>query len=179
MEKVNNKTLNDVMCIYKIVNRKNGRVYIGSTSRFKRRINKHIDELNRNEHINTDLQKDWNINGGDSFFYEIVEHIETKELLKFKEKHHIEEYRKLNGVYNKSDPIEEFHLSRKEERDRGKNKEGVIYENTKVSILRYMDSNFTNLISAMLKHKNEKIYFNKEKIDKWIIDHIEDEKIKK
>ena len=53
--------------IYKIVNNKTGRFYIGSTNNLKRRCSDHITRLNHNYHPNKHLQEDFNKYGRDSF----------------------------------------------------------------------------------------------------------------
>lgn len=182
MEKIKDDELKSVVCIYKILNNVNGKVYIGSTVNLKQRINSHITKLNEETHINSDLQKEWNIYNVDNFSFEIVENIEDKSRLPIAEYHYIEEYKKLNGVYNKSNPLEEYMPSRYnniEKLDRGQNKKGIKYETTQRAILTYLDDKFTKQIVIMQEHIVDRIYFIKEQVDEWIIKNIDDEIIKK
>lgn len=58
--------------IYKIVNKKNGKVYIGKSVDIENRWKKHVADLNNNNHCNKYLQDDWNIYGMESFNFAIV-----------------------------------------------------------------------------------------------------------
>lgn len=120
MELLEGNEYRETKCIYKITNTENGKVYIGSTVKLKQRINNHIKKLKENTHSNKDLQKDWNIHGSNKFKYEIVEVVELTNKLPVKEKQFIDEYKELNGVYNKSDPTEEVWMGRyrKKKKDR-------------------------------------------------------------
>lgn len=63
--------------VYRILNKLNGRVYIGSTSRFKDRARKHINDLKANRHQNMFMQNDFNKCGEDCFVFEVIEVITT------------------------------------------------------------------------------------------------------
>lgn len=58
--------------IYKITCTKNGRSYIGRTTRPKFRFGEHIEELKNNRHRIELMQEDFNLYGIDSFTYEII-----------------------------------------------------------------------------------------------------------
>lgn len=64
--------------VYKITNRVNGRVYIGSTSQFKVRWATHLRRLMRGDHVNPFLQNDFNKCGSDAFQIEIISVIGDK-----------------------------------------------------------------------------------------------------
>lgn len=59
--------------IYKISNKQNNRIYIGSTSCFKKRFKKHKNDLEMNRHANTFLQNDFNKCGTNAFLIEVIE----------------------------------------------------------------------------------------------------------
>jgi len=59
--------------IYKILNKVNGKFYIGSTKNAKVRWYQHKYSLNNNKHINNHLQNAWNKYGKDSFDFIILE----------------------------------------------------------------------------------------------------------
>jgi len=63
--------------IYKILNLVNGKIYIGSSSRLRKRIYEHKLALNKGEHPNTHLQNAWSKHGESNFQYSVVEEIET------------------------------------------------------------------------------------------------------
>lgn len=62
-----------IKAIYKIENKLSGWVYIGSTSRFLKRINDHFEQLSSYNHHSTSMQKDYSIHGKDVFKVEILE----------------------------------------------------------------------------------------------------------
>lgn len=81
--------------IYKIINKVNGKYYLGSSLFFRERLTKHKSELRKGDHHNYLLQRDWNKFGEDSFEFLVIEEIEEKsgkrEILKEKT-HRREEY---------------------------------------------------------------------------------------
>lgn len=76
--------------IYKITNIKNGKFYIGSTTRsFKDRFNDHARDLKNNKHKNYYLQSAYNKYGDSSFKFEILEVLENNTLVLEKEQYYI------------------------------------------------------------------------------------------
>lgn len=68
MDNLKNKT-----GVYLIKNLKNGRIYVGSSSKcLKHRLKHHFNSLKRNDHHSRFLQRDYNKNG-DCFIYGILE----------------------------------------------------------------------------------------------------------
>jgi len=59
--------------VYKITNILNGRVYIGSTSCFRKRAASHKCNLEANRHLNKFMQNDFNKSGTESFLFEVLE----------------------------------------------------------------------------------------------------------
>jgi group I intron endonuclease len=88
-------------CIYKITNKSNNRVYIGSTTSFENRVQSHIDDLTKGIHNNYYLQKDWNTYGSTEFNFEVIELLPNiyGESLLTKEQYYIDQYDKLT-LYN-------------------------------------------------------------------------------
>lgn len=79
--------------IYKIINRQNGRVYIGSTKQLKNRFKSHKASLTNNRHSNRFLQADFNKCGKENFIFEILEIVEdNKEKRLLKEDVYISQY---------------------------------------------------------------------------------------
>lgn len=73
--------------IYKIINEVNGKFYIGSSVRLRRRKNEHFHELSLGKHSNTYLQNAYNKYGKDNFKWEIIEYIERiEDIEQFKKK---------------------------------------------------------------------------------------------
>jgi group I intron endonuclease len=59
--------------IYKIVNIKNNKFYVGSSKNLMNRWKEHSYSLRKNKHINCILQRAWNKYGEQSFNFEIIE----------------------------------------------------------------------------------------------------------
>lgn len=70
--------------IYKIENKVNGKVYIGSSINCEARKKQHYTELRNNKHINSYLQRAWNKYGESSFVFSVIE-VCYKENLKNRE----------------------------------------------------------------------------------------------
>lgn len=64
--------------IYKITNKINGRIYIGSAKRFKERWSQHSSSLRSQKHNNKFLQADFNKCGEEAFVFEVLEVTEGK-----------------------------------------------------------------------------------------------------
>jgi len=64
--------------IYKITNKLNGRIYIGSAKRFKERWKQHSYSLRKQKHSNRFLQADFNKCGEEAFVFEVIEVTEGK-----------------------------------------------------------------------------------------------------
>jgi len=57
--------------IYKIINKVNGKYYIGSSNDIKGRWSEHKNDLKANRHDNDYLQKSWNKYGEENFEFEV------------------------------------------------------------------------------------------------------------
>lgn len=64
--------------IYKITNKLNGRIYIGSAKEFKNRWVQHTHSLRNKKHSNKFLQSDFNKCGEEAFIFEVIEVTEDK-----------------------------------------------------------------------------------------------------
>ena len=74
MEFINKEKYKDNYGIYGIINKINGKVYVGQTGeRFLRRYWHHQWKLRDNSHDNIYLQNAWNKYGGDNFEYVVLE----------------------------------------------------------------------------------------------------------
>ena len=65
--------------IYKIINLKNGKIYIGSSFRLRQRKHEHFKYLKNNRHCNTHLQNSYNKYGKENFIFEVIEYVELTE----------------------------------------------------------------------------------------------------
>lgn len=76
-------------CVYRIINTKNNKVYIGSTINSERRKLEHFSQLDRGIHTNTYLQNSYNKHGKGVFVFDIIEsELKDSELLT-KEQHYM------------------------------------------------------------------------------------------
>ena len=66
--------------VYKIYNKLNDRIYIGSAKEFKERFKGHFSSLKNNKHSNKFLQNDFNKCGAEAFVFEVLEVIEGPKL---------------------------------------------------------------------------------------------------
>lgn len=65
--------------IYKITNLISNKIYIGSTTTsFKRRFKEHLSALKRGDHPNSHMQRAFNLDGENSFIFEIIEIVEKE-----------------------------------------------------------------------------------------------------
>jgi len=97
---------NNFSCIYKIVNKINNNIYVGSCFKVKPRRNNHFKTLSNNKHPNRYLQRAYNKYGKENFIFEIIERLEfpidydkilIKEHLENREQYYINS---LNPKYN-------------------------------------------------------------------------------
>jgi group I intron endonuclease len=88
--------------IYKIINKKNNKCYIGSSINIKRRWAEHKCNLRKNKHINIHLQKSWNKHGEASFLFEIVELVSNTKDLIIREQYYLDKIKTVNSkiMYN-------------------------------------------------------------------------------
>jgi group I intron endonuclease len=80
---LNNNCSLDKPGIYKIMNTKNGKFYIGSTTmRVYKRLQHHYEMLKVGKHKNQHLQNAWNLYGIDAFQFIVEENLEKSDCLK-------------------------------------------------------------------------------------------------
>ena len=91
--------------IYKITNKINGRIYIGSAKEFKERWKRHASSLKTNKHNNRFLQADYNKCGAEAFVFEIIEITECDKQgrLMIEERYIKEHYDNGKDCYNLCD----------------------------------------------------------------------------
>jgi len=85
--------------IYKIENKTNGKMYIGSSVNIKYRFKKHKEGLKSNKHYNKHLQHSWNKYGKDAFVFSVVEYVEDVNNLIAREQFWIDKY-DFDMLYN-------------------------------------------------------------------------------
>lgn len=88
--------------IYKITNKANGKVYIGSAYNLRNRIYTHKSRLRRGVHKNKHLQSAFEFYGEQKFIFEIIEIVENKKMILEREQFYLDlhvAYDRTNG-YN-------------------------------------------------------------------------------
>lgn len=101
MEFINQEEYKDNYGIYGIVNKINGKTYVGQTSeRFLRRYWHHQWKLRDNSHDNDYLQNAWNKYGEDNFEFIILEVVNDQKLLDELEIKYIAKYKNQGKSYN-------------------------------------------------------------------------------
>lgn len=75
------KLFPDIPGIYAIINRINGKQYIGSTVNINKRLIEHRYGLNANRHFNQHLQRAWNKYGEEAFEFKVLKTCLINELL--------------------------------------------------------------------------------------------------
>lgn len=83
--------------IYQILNKVNGKFYIGSSYDYKRRKQAHLWQLRNNQHKCPHLQHSWNKHGENSFEFVILEELTRREELIPREQYYLD---KLKPQYN-------------------------------------------------------------------------------
>lgn len=71
--------------IYKITSIKDGKCYIGSSNKIRKRINEHIKELEKQTHCNKYIQRIYNKHGLENFKFEILATCPSEYLLKMEQ----------------------------------------------------------------------------------------------
>lgn len=123
------------MGIYFIVNKNNGKIYIGSSVNIKQRISKHKSDLKKNKHHSYLLQRAWNKDGEESFEFKVVEEVYEKNrlkkiehgyFLKYNPKYNIEKIPN-NGFLGKTHSIDTKKLISKSKKGLGIGKMNPMY----------------------------------------------------
>lgn len=85
--------------IYKIVNKKNSKCYVGSAFNFDKRFVLHRHYLNRNKHHSIKLQRAWNKYGAENFEFQIIE-VCSKKVISKREEFYIKCCNSYHKGYN-------------------------------------------------------------------------------
>jgi hypothetical protein len=67
------------MGVYRIRNTRKNKSYIGCGTDLPAKINRHKAELKFGSHRNRELQEEWNLFGGSSFQFEVLDELDHKE----------------------------------------------------------------------------------------------------
>ena len=77
-------------CVYAIVNKKNGKMYVGSTGNLRKRSYEHKSKLRNNYYRNQLLQDAYNKYGKENFEFKILEKVKDEEKLSKVEHKYVE-----------------------------------------------------------------------------------------
>lgn len=145
--------IKNLKCVYAIKNEYNGKVYIGSTINLDSRLKSHIKKLEEGTHHNTYLQKSWQINSH-NFYSEILEIVDDVSFLPYAELYYIEKFKRINGVYNFSNPLEELKLAIRREKSE---KKVIKKRKKKDKPIKVTNADFKEFIESNLSNQLEKI----------------------
>lgn len=70
------------MGVYQILNKKNHKIYVGSSLNLMGKLNSSRFQLELQSHYNKALQEDWNMYGKESFSFEILEQLDPEKINK-------------------------------------------------------------------------------------------------
>lgn len=96
----NKKELSKKSGIYQIRNLINNKVYVGSSSNLRTRMNAHFNELNKNKHHSIYLQNAFNKYGEQNFVFEVIEFVKNKDNLIESEQYWINKLDSVSSGYN-------------------------------------------------------------------------------
>ena len=88
----------DLIGVYKITNKVNGKIYIGCSKNIANRWTQHILLLSQGKHHNRDLQKDFNKHSIINFTFEIIEILNNTDELFLKESYYILKYNRKKSI---------------------------------------------------------------------------------
>ena len=71
------------MGVYQIKNKRNGKLYIGSTKNLPGKINSHKFQLKNDLHPNREMQKEFRQIGEEGFSFDVLDRLEPKEDLNY------------------------------------------------------------------------------------------------
>jgi group I intron endonuclease len=148
----NGITKRKVSGIYKIINKVNGKYYVGSSKNIHKRWNEHRSDLNNKKHANEYLQKSWNKHGPNNFNFVIMECIKEEKLIEIEQKY-LDELKNEKRCYNLT-----FIAGRTEMTDRVKLKLSIAHTGMKASeeTKRKMSESMTGKNNHMFgKHRSK------------------------
>jgi group I intron endonuclease len=93
------KVVLSISGIYRILNKKTGKSYVGSSLNVKKRISKHKTELKVNKHHSKKLQRSWNLHGEEVFIFSLLEAADKEALLN-REQFWIDKFKCSSNGYN-------------------------------------------------------------------------------
>jgi group I intron endonuclease len=88
--------------VYKILNKKNGKFYVGYSTKLKNRMRAHINMLRRQEHHCIHLQRAWDVDGEDSFEFSVIELCLSKQDAMDREQYLLDQFFSSGVLYNSS-----------------------------------------------------------------------------
>ncbi len=106
--------------IYKIPNKIDGKMYVGSSKNLKRRGNNHLKSLENNEHHNIFLQRAYNKYGKENFSFEVILICEEKDLITYEDS--------IIKLYQTNDKAFGYNLRKVAESNRGMEFDKGIYK---------------------------------------------------
>lgn len=87
-------------CIYRIVNFRNGKMYVGMTMYEEGRYQWHFEALKKGKHHSQKLQNAYNKYGDNAFYFEVIERNISKVEIGDRERYWIAHYDSFQSGYN-------------------------------------------------------------------------------
>lgn len=113
---------NDIAGVYQLKNKVTGKIYIGASTRMRKRKSEHFSSMKAGYHKNDQIQQDFNLYGIESFEWTILE--QTKKL-KEREQHYINT---LSNLYNIQSIVDQIWSIPKEYKERRVERQKVFYQ---------------------------------------------------
>lgn len=149
----NTLDIEKVSGIYKIVNKTNGKYYIGSSNNIHKRWRHHKDDLIKGNHHSQYLQRSWNKYGPDNFDFIIIETCVPEESLLIVEQKYLNTLEK-EKCYNSSMIAGKIEMNKETRQKISESSKGkIISEETKEKLRQY---NLGKKLSEETKRKISK-----------------------
>ena len=101
-------------CIYKITNKKNGKIYVGSASRgLAQRRSMHLYHLRRGTHHSPILQQSFNKHGERAFVFGIIEYVDNQNNIIKREQYWIDTLKPYYNIAKKAGETRKTYRRRK------------------------------------------------------------------
>lgn len=146
--------------IYKIENKVNGKIYVGSSKDIKNRWMQHKRELNKNTHHSVKLQRAWNKYGEENFEFSILEECAEDKRL-YLEQYYIDKFKSFFEGYNCKERTKDMYTEEDYKMEQ-RNKEVCLFfkEFTDKFHVVFTDKNTNKRIMSNKTYEYENVYIS-------------------
>lgn len=162
--------------IYKIINKKNNKLYIGSGKNLNDRKRSHFTSLKQNSHNNQHLQNAWNKYGQNAFKFKTIEKVDDTFKRWKREQEYLDSYRlsgNWNKLYNIQKAVNNHFLAEETKQKMSKSSKGEnnsFYGKTHTKETREKISKTKNGTTLSKEHKEKFINAPKKLSDKDVVE---------